>query len=55
MGGDGMLSKGAGLDTSDPDAYVVDKLGDLRELLYDYLTKLGTLDPKPCDNWKFIE
>ena len=55
MGGDGMLAGGAGLDTSNPDAYVVDKLGDIRDLLYDYLTKQGTLVPQPCDNWKFID
>ena len=55
MGGDGMLAGGAGLDTSNPDAYVVDKLGDLRDLLYDYLTKKGTLEPRVSDNWKFLD
>lgn len=54
MGGDGLLGNGAALDISNPDAYVVAKYGDLRELLYDYLVNLGTLSPKVNDNWKFI-
>ena len=55
MGGDGLLAGGAGLDISNPDAYTVAKYGDIRDLLYDYLCGIGTLDPKPNDNWKFIE
>ena len=54
MGGDGMLSGGAGLDVSNPDSYIVARYGDIRDLLYDYLTKAGTLIPAVCDNWKFI-
>ncbi|MBP5504681.1 MAG: bifunctional metallophosphatase/5'-nucleotidase [Bacteroidales bacterium] len=55
MGGDGLLSEGAGLDVSNPEAYIVDKCGDIRGLLYDYLTATGTLEPTVNDNWKFIE
>ena len=55
MGGDGLLKGGAGMDTSNPDAYIIDKQGDIRELLYGYLTNMETLEPKVCDNWKFIE
>ncbi len=55
MGGDGMLSNGAGLDVSDPESYIIAKYGDIRDLLYDRLTGLGTLEPVVCDNWKFIE
>lgn len=55
MGGDGLLSVGAGLDVSNPDNYITGRYGDLKELLYDYLEKAGTLEPKINDNWKFID
>ena len=55
MGGDGLLASGAGLDVSNPDAYITGRYGDIKELLYDYLEKAGTLEPKVNDNWKFIE
>ncbi len=55
MGGDGLLKEGAGLDVSNPDAYIVDKYGDIRDLLYNYLSAMGTLEPTINDNWEFIE
>ena len=55
MGGDGMLGTGAGLDVSNPDSYIVERYPEIKDLLYDYLEKVGTLDPKVNDNWKFIE
>ena len=55
MGGDGLLKEGAGLDVSNPDAYIVDKYGDIRDLLYNYLSASGTLEPAINNNWIFIE
>ena len=55
MGGDGLLASGAGIDVSNPDAYITGRYGDIKELLFDYLEKAGTLEPKVNDNWKFIE
>ena len=55
MGGDGLLSAGAGIDVSHPDNYIVDRYGDIRDILYDYLENAGTLEPEVNDNWKFIE
>ena len=55
MGGDGLLTNGAGLDVSNPDSYITGRYSEIRDLLYDYLEQAGTLEPKVCDNWKFIE
>ena len=55
MGGDGLLKEGAGLDVSNPDSYIVDKYGDIRDLLYSYLTSIGTFEPTVNDNWNFVE
>ena len=55
MGGDGLLESGAGLDTSKPSSYIVNKYDDIRDLLYDYLTQVGTLEAEANDNWKFVE
>ena len=55
MGGDGLLEKGAGMDISNPDAYIVERYGDIRDLLFDYLTREGVLDIKANDNWSFVE
>ena len=55
MGGDGMLEQGAGMDISNPDAYIVNRYDDIRELLYDYLTAVGTFEAKANDNWIFVE
>ena len=55
MGGDGMLGTGAGLDVSHPDSYIVERYSEIKDLLYNYLEKIGTLEPKVNDNWKFIE
>ncbi len=55
MGGDGLLQNGAGLDVSKPQAYITGRYDEIRDLLYSYLEALGTLEPKVCDNWKFIE
>ena len=55
MGGDGLLERGAGMDISNPSAYIVGKYDDIRDLLYDYLTTVGTLEARPNDNWKFVE
>lgn len=55
MGGDGMLSEGAGLDTSDPDSYIVARYPDIRGLIYLYLNGLGTYTPTRNTNWQFTE
>ena len=55
MGGDGLLQNGAGLDVSNPQSYITGRYDEIRDILYSYLEALGTLEPKVCDNWKFIE
>ena len=55
MGGDGLLTNGAGLDVSNPDSYITGRYSEIRDILYDYLEEAGTLEPEVCDNWKFIE
>lgn len=55
MGGDGLLQNGAGLDVSNPQSYITGRYDEIRDILYDYLEKLGNLEPEVCDNWNFIE
>ncbi len=55
MGGDGMLGEGSGLDTSNPDSYIVARYSDIRDLLYDYLNAMGTYTPTKNTNWQFTE
>ena len=55
MGGDGLLESGAGMDISKPSSYIINKYDDIRDLLYDYLTQVGTLEAEANDNWKFVE
>ena len=54
-GGGNLLSEGAGLDTSDQNTYVLDIFGDIRDLLYEQVSKTGTLDPAVRNNWCFVE
>ena len=55
MGGDGMLAEGAGLDVSNPDAYITNRFDELRDLLFDYLSAAGTYQPAVNTNWNYIE
>ncbi len=37
-GGGFLMSEGAGIDTSDPDSYIVERHPDIRSLVYDYFS-----------------
>ncbi|MBP5302004.1 MAG: bifunctional metallophosphatase/5'-nucleotidase [Bacteroidales bacterium] len=55
MGGGGLLSDGAGVDTSDESAYVVDIYDDIRDLIFRQIEAEGTLTPEIRNNWCFVE
>ena len=56
-GGGGMLYRGAGIE--DPSERIVRKYPEIRNLIYDYLKKHGTISvesekPSVLGEWKFI-
>jgi 2',3'-cyclic-nucleotide 2'-phosphodiesterase/3'-nucleotidase len=59
-GGGGLLSEGAGIDTDRIDDIVAERYPEIRNLIYDYLLKNGSIDPETIGNtsvigsWKFI-
>ncbi|MBR5736891.1 MAG: bifunctional metallophosphatase/5'-nucleotidase [Bacteroidales bacterium] len=55
MGGGNLLSEGAGVDTSDESAYVVDIYEDIRDLIFKQLADNPVLDPAVRTNWSFVE
>ena len=55
MGGGSLLSDGAGVDTSDESAYVVDIYDDIRDLIFRQIEAEGTLTPEIRNNWCFVE
>jgi 2',3'-cyclic-nucleotide 2'-phosphodiesterase/3'-nucleotidase len=55
MGGGGLLSDGAGVDTSDGSAYIVDIFEDIRDLIFKQLEANPTLEPEIRHNWCFVE
>ena len=55
MGGGNLLSDGAGVDTSDESAYVLDIYEDIRDLIFKQLEADPTLVPEIRHNWCFVE
>ena len=55
MGGGSLLSDGAGVDTSDESAYVLDIYDDIRDLIFKQIEAKGTLTPEIRNNWCFVE
>lgn len=59
-GGGGILRHGAGIDTSRIDERVVGRYPEIRQMLYDYLLKYGSIDPQVTGcrdvigNWAFV-
>ena len=59
-GGGDLLGKGAGIDTDRIDERIVARYPEIREILYEYLKKHGTIDPAVIGNpdvigsWKFV-
>ena len=58
--GGGSLLEEAGIDTDDIDSRVVARYPEIRNILYDYLLKNGSIDPEVISDpsvigtWKFI-
>lgn len=55
MGGGNLLSDGAGVDTSDESAYVLDIYEDIRDLIFKQLEADPVLVPEIRHNWCFVE
>lgn len=59
-GGGGLMREGAGIDTDKIDDRVVEYYPEIRNLIYDYLTKNGSIDPAVIGDrsvvgyWEFI-
>ncbi|MCQ2148059.1 MAG: 5'-nucleotidase C-terminal domain-containing protein [Bacteroidales bacterium] len=59
-GGGDLLPKGAGVDTDNIDERVVERYPEIREIIYDYLKKNGSIshdkvsDPSVIGTWSFV-
>ena len=59
-GGGGLMRAGAGIDTDRVDERVVARYPEIREIIYDYIGKVGTLTPEVVGNqavighWEFV-
>lgn len=53
-GGGDMLQMGAGIDKHEVEERFLAKHEDIRSLMYEKLTKEGSLEAKKLDNWKFV-
>ena len=59
-GGGGLMRAGAGIDTDRIDERVVARYPEIREIIYDYIGKVGTLTPEVVGNqsvighWEFV-
>lgn len=59
-GGGDMMREGAGIDTDNIDALVVEKYPEIRELVYDWFVQFGTVtpesvsDPAVIGKWSFV-
>jgi 2',3'-cyclic-nucleotide 2'-phosphodiesterase/3'-nucleotidase len=53
-GGGDMLLMGAGIDKHEVEERFLAKHADIRSLMYEKLTKEGSLEAKKLDNWKFV-
>jgi 2',3'-cyclic-nucleotide 2'-phosphodiesterase/3'-nucleotidase len=54
-GGGELLTKGAGISQEDlPNRVLTASQYDIRYYMIDYIQKLGTVSPRPLNQWKFI-
>ena len=59
-GGGNLMREGAGIDTDHIDDLVVERYPEIRNIIYDYLMKNGSVDPETIGDasvigrWKFI-
>ncbi|MBQ3996720.1 MAG: 5'-nucleotidase C-terminal domain-containing protein, partial [Bacteroidales bacterium] len=59
-GGGNLMREGAGIDTDHIDELVVERYPEIRNIIYDYLMKNGSIDPETIGDasvigrWKFI-
>lgn len=59
-GGGSLMAKGAGIDTDRLDEIVVERYPEIREILYDYLQRNGSITPELIGNpriighWEFV-
>ena len=59
-GGGAIMREGAGIDTDNIESRVVAKYPEIRNILYDYITEHGSIDPAETGNenvigkWSFI-
>lgn len=53
-GGGDLLLFGAGLDEEERERRVIQRLGDIRDLIYQYLKREKAIIPSNENNWKFI-
>ena len=59
-GGGNLLSKGAGIDTGNMDDRIVARLDDIRNILYDYIRRVGEIKASELSvsarigHWEFV-
>ena len=53
-GGGDMLELGAGIPREELEGRVVERLSDIREMLYNKLKRDGSITPVRLNNWKFV-
>lgn len=53
-GGGDMLELGAGILREELEGRVVERLSDIREMLYNKLKRDGSITPERLNNWKFV-
>ena len=54
-GGGELLTKGAGLSKEEIETRITSVTHhDIRYYLMDYIKTLGTIDPQPCNHWRFV-
>ncbi|MBQ7222911.1 MAG: bifunctional metallophosphatase/5'-nucleotidase [Bacteroidales bacterium] len=54
-GGGDLLKNGAGIDVSDPETYTIAKYPEIRDLLYNFFMREGTVTPQKGSNWCFVK
>ena len=53
-GGGDLLEKGAGLDSNERTQRVIERMSDIRELVYQYFKKHPQVELETINSWKFV-
>lgn len=53
-GGGDLLEKGAGIPRIELDARIVNRMADIREMIYNKLKREGSITPAKLNHWKFV-